>query len=503
MPESFPAMRVTLMSRRVEFGRVDHRRRGMRVSCAAALLIGLLGCATGRAAHLAQGFRIGEVRQHSAIVWTRITRTAKRNQNGIREPKKRAPRQNRFVPSTINVNDRQGMVPGMVGQVRVLYHAADGQSEHQRTPWATVGRDGDFIHQFRLHGLKPATLYELTVEARDTADAPVSARHRGSLTTPAEKNRWQDVSFGVVTGQSYWDLDHPDGFEIYPAMRKRHLSFLVPTGDTVYLDSESPRARTVELARYHWTRMYSLPRLVEFHRHVPGYWEKDDHDCWCDDCWPTKSARWMNPLTFAQGAAVFREQVPIGARTFRTIRWGRGLQIWLVEGRDFRSSNRAPDGPQKTIWGTKQRDWLLRSIRASDADFRVLISPTPIVGPDRSSKADNHSNRAFAYEGNLFRNWTKRNHLKNFYVCCGDRHWQYMSIDPRTGLREFSCGPASDRHAGGSPPRDRAVQPFHRVRGGFLTVSVTKANGLPTIAFRHHTVRGDVVHTYRAVASRH
>jgi len=480
----------------------NHSSFGILWSFAAALLIGLLAGSSGRAAHLAQGFRVGEVTQSSAIVWTRVTRTAKRNQSGVREPKKRTRRQERYIPSTINVNDRQGMVPGMVGQVRVLYRSAQDRSTSHSTPWATVRQDHDYVHQFSLKGLKPATRYELTVEARDAADKPVSARHGGSLTTPAEKDRWQNVSFGVVTGQSYWDLDHPDGYEMYPAMQKLNLSFLVPTGDTVYLDSEAPRARTVELARYHWTRMYSLPRLVEFHRRVPAYWEKDDHDCWADDCWPTQSAKWMNPLTFKQGAAIFREQVPMGQRTYRTIRWGRGLQIWLVEGRDFRSSNRAPDGPNKTIWGKEQLAWLQRTILASDADFRVLISPTPIVGPDRTTKADNHSNRAFAYEGNLFRNWTRRNHLKNFYVCCGDRHWQYMSIDPKTRLREFSCGPASDRHAGGSPPRDRAIQPFHRIGGGFLTVSVTKTKDVPTIAFRHHAVQGGVVHTFQAESPR-
>ena len=44
-----------------------------------------------------------------------------------------------------------------------------------------------------------------------------------------------------------------------------------------------------------------------------------------------------------------------------------------------------PDGPDKTIWGREQLAWLKESILASDAAFRVLISPTPIVGPDRAT----------------------------------------------------------------------------------------------------------------------
>ena len=122
-----------------------------------------------------------------------------------------------------------------------------------------------------------------------------------------------------------------------------------------------------------------------------------------------------------------------------------------------------------------------------------MISPTPIVGPDRSGKADNHANKAFTHEGNWFRNWTKENKLTNFFVCCGDRHWQYYSIDPETKLREFSCGPVSDKHAGGSPGEKKEIQPFHRVKGGYLTVSVFREKEVPTIAFRHHDVRGKVV----------
>jgi alkaline phosphatase D len=209
----------------------------------------------------------------------------------------------------------------------------------------------------------------------------------------------------------------------------------------------------------------------------------------------------MSPLTFDDGYRIFREQNPVGPQPYRTIRWGQGLQIWIVEGRLFRSPNRDPDGPDKTIWGAEQLDWLKESILESDADFRVLISPTPIVGPDRGSKADNHSNDAFATEGNAFRQWTADEGLTNFFVCCGDRHWQYLSIDPATGLREFSCGPASDQHAGGSPGADAEYQPFHRVAGGYLTVRVQQDDAeRPTILFQHHAVDGEIAYEFEPTA---
>lgn len=454
--------------------------------------------APANAAHMGMGLKIGEVTQHSAIVWTRITKNAERNWDGYRDPKKREPKNPDYIPSPVKVDDREGAMPGAPGQVRLIYSTNKDLTNPLRTDWITVKPENDYIHQFKLTGLNLQTRYYLKVEARDTPFAPASAIVTGSFGTPAPQKKWQDVTFGVVTGQSYWDLDHKQGYHIYPAMQKLNLDFLVPTGDTVYLDSESPRGRTIPLARHHWHRMYSLPRHIEFHKNTPGYWEVDDHDSWANDGWPSLKAKWMNPITFEEGFNIYREQIPMGESTHRTIRWGKGLQIWLVEGRLYRSPNTMPDGPKKTIWGTEQMAWLKKSILASDADFKVLISPTPIVGPDRAKgKNDNHSNKAFAHEGNHFRDWTKENNLTNLFVCCGDRHWQYLSIDPKTKLHEFSCGPVSNEHAGGSPGRDPEIQPFHREKGGFLSVAVQQDNGTPTITFHHRDIHGKIVNEFK------
>ena len=73
----------------------------------------------------------------------------------------------------------------------------------------------------------------------------------------------------------------------------------------------------------------------------------------------------------------------------------------------------------------------------------------------------------------------------------GDRHWQYQSIDPGTGLVEFGCGPASDAHAGGFRRELQPEwQPFLRIRGGFLSVRV----GAEAAVVRHHDVDGRAVH---------
>ena len=286
------------------------------------------------------------------------------------------------------------------------------------------------------------------------------------------------------------DQDSPDGFKVYRAIADLDPDFFVHTGDIIYYDE---LAKTAELARWHWQRMYSWPTNVEFHRGVASYFMKDDHDTWVNDCWPTMDSTYMGDFTFRQGQEIFREQVPMGEKTYRTFRWGPDLQIWLVEGRDFRSPNTMQDGPDKSIWGDEQKKWFKETVEASDATFRVLISPTPLVGPDRDSKNDNFANSGFQYEGREIRDFVAKHKM---LAICGDRHWQFMSVDPESHVREYSSGPGSDEHAGGWDPKDYRpeMHRFLRVKGGFLSMTVDRPDGKPTLVARFHDVDGNVVY---------
>ncbi|MBI4558389.1 MAG: alkaline phosphatase D family protein [Candidatus Hydrogenedentes bacterium] len=365
----------------------------------------------------------------------------------------------------------------------------DDADNWKKTSWTPVKPGRDFTCQISLKRLKPGTRYQLRVETRSPNRA-AGETLEGSLGTAPRKDAPAPVVFTVTTGQEYLHQDAPQGgFLMYDAMLKLRPDFFVHTGDILYYDL---LAKNLDLARWHWARTYSLPTNINFHRQVAGYFMKDDHDTWQDDCWPTMTSPYMGTFTFAQGQAVFLEQVPIREKTYRTYRWGKELQIWLVEGRDYRSPNTDPDGPNKTIWGAEQKAWFKKTVLESDATFRVLISPTPLVGPDRENKNDNHANAGFTHEGLELRQFIAQQ--KNMIVICGDRHWQYVSVDDETGLREYCCGPASDAHAGGWPPNER--RPEHRylnVIGGFLSVSVARPDGAPTLTLRHHNVNGAVL----------
>jgi alkaline phosphatase D len=231
---------------------------------------------------------------------------------------------------------------------------------------------------------------------------------------------------------------------------------------------------------------------------VSSYFEKDDHDTWYNDSYRGMSPDFMGDFTFDQGLEIFRQEMPIKDKTYRTFRWGKDLQIWLVEGRDFRSPNTAPDGPEKTIWGKEQMEWFKRTVKESDATFKLLISPTPIIGPDRKTKKDNHANPSFRYEGDIIRSFLAEQ--KNMYSICGDRHWQYVSKHKKTGTVEFSSGPASDAHAGGWKQEDFTPEHLYlNVIGGMMTVTIDPDDG-GSISVNHYDVNGKIRNEFKAKA---
>ncbi len=469
--------------------------------------------------YFATGYKIGEVTQNSAVIWTRLTAKPDRHWHGVVPNPHESPTRVLVEVPAIPVWMWEGSVPGTSGEVRLLYSSSPDLKGAEITAWKQVDAEADFTHQFLLENLEANMRYYLQIEGRKKASAPITRSPLGSFKTAPAADDPEKVWFTISSCQMYYHRDQRDGFSIYPAMMRIFKSlpdFMVRTGDAVYYDRDNPRAKTIELCRLHWQRMYSLPLLKEFHYNVPCYWMKDDHDTFFDDCWRGYEAPWIAPLTFEDGERVFIEQTPapLGGKGYRTVRWGKNLQIWMLEGRSFRSSNDLPDGPDKTIWGQEQKAWLKQTLLASDATFKVVINPTAIVGPDNVDQQDNHADDAFYHEGNEFRQWTSQNHLEHLYIFNGDRHWQYMSTDPNSGLREFCCGPSSDMHAFQGPGYNIKYHSFYRPKGGFISVTVSEGEQkvlanpqriifeatVPTINIRFHDVDGNILYEYRDTA---
>jgi alkaline phosphatase/alkaline phosphatase D len=454
-----------------------------------------------------QGIMLGEVTATRALAQVRLTKT------------------NHLVNKD---------VPGTAGVVRFTLFS-DGKK--LATQQQAARADADFIARAAFNELKPDTEYTVQTEIGEEAEhwhpgpqATFRTLPGGDLARP--------VRFVVVTGMNYAKFHGDDridrkqhleenntelpqayagpdkhlGYPGVETIRQLRPNFFVGTGDNVYYDTpDKPRAETLPQLRQKWHEQFVQPRYRDMFAIVPTFWMIDDHDYRIDD---GDNSGDYNP-TPQVGRDMMLEQLPVApgeakdAKTYRTHRESRDLQVWCPENRMYRSPNADPDGPKKTIWGAEQKAWLKRTLAESDATFKLLISPTPMIGPDDLRKTDNHTDvGGFQHERDEFFVWLKSTGIadQNFYLVCGDRHWQYHSIDP-TGIEEFSCGALVDANSRpgrlpGDPlstdPKGTIKQPYSQKTpsGGFLLIeSLPKTDTQPArLTFRFHDEHGEILH---------
>ena len=436
------------------------------------------------------GFKMMEVQEDSALVWTRLCRKAAPNPV-IHERREQVFRHPINFDEEQPVEKMDGGVEGSAGVVRIkLIH----RKEEIVSGWMTASPANDFTVNFLFRNLRKDTSYKVEIEGTPGPNDRGRVV-KGKFKTLPDRVEIRPANFVTSTCQYFWSFDDQSrGFKIYDSMRKLKPDFYIHTGDYIYYDKPGPMATTVTKARHKWHAMDAWPAIREFYETVPIYMIKDDHDLLKDDVYP--GATPFGQLTFEEGLKIWYENVPLHDKPYRKIRWGRDLEIWMVEGREFRSANSQPDSTEKSIWGESQKKWFMETVEASDATFKILFTATPVVGPDRETKKDNHANKVFQTEGNWLRTYLAKQ--KGMFVVNGDRHWQYVSKDPATGLMEFGSGPVSDFHVQGWDADDvRPEHRFLRLKGGFLNIRVGRENDRPFIQFIHRDVEGRDVHEER------
>ncbi len=393
-----------------------------------------------------------------------------------------------------------------------------------------------------LDDLEPATRYQIEIrmaqtelepevepDAQPDRDSPsVGSASTVTFTTLPGADRAAPLTLAVTTCLPY-DLfflperpgppmdDRRLGFPTADAIRALNdgagPALVVFNGDVVYYD-KAPRARTMAEMRTKWRQIYGLPRMQALLRAIPAFFTKDDHDFRYDDA--DRTGDWRP--TSDEGIAVFRQHAPVlpagdaETPTYRTVRASRDLQLWFTEGRDYRSPNAMPDGPDKTLWGIDQLAWLQQTLLDSDATYKLIITPTPLVGPDDARKTDNHTNLGgFRHEGQIFLAWLAESGLTDSVtIITGDRHWHYHAVSPH-GVHEFSSGSFADansrlgRRAGDPASTDPQATIEQRyltdeATGGFAEVSVEYGDddsSEPALVIRLRDEHGAVKYEYR------
>lgn len=409
----------------------------------------------------------------------------------------------------------------------------------ERTRGLRAMPENDYRLKTLVSGLQPGRRYYYRPRAgRDstlTSPGPV-----GTFETLPTVGSTQPISFVMISCMHYerfHGIENPQarggpwaepasgedqrlGYPAFLALERLEPAFVISNGDNVYYDHPNEnQATTRDELRAKWHRQLAMPRMRRVMERTPFYFLKDDHDYRYDDA---DTARTERLPSHALGVEIFREQVPVvdpdnpAARTYRTHRLNANVQLWFLEGRDYRTAHSVPDGPGKTLWGEAQREWLKRTLLESDAVFRIIVSPTPLVGPDDARKRDNHTNPGgFRHEGDAFIAWLTENGLMSprVFVVNGDRHWQYHSVHP-SGLEEFGSGAFVSQNArrGREPgdsnstdPRGLIRQPFSQPvpTGGMLQIRVDPAvaAGGASILFSFYDQDGKLLYATRRYAS--
>lgn len=470
------------------------------------------------ALYLGQGLMAGEITSESVILQARLTDT-----------------------DTLTSGDLPGRAG--FGQFEVSPDIGFGQVIKTELLEAVPGYD--FILKKKIVELQPNTQYYYRLVYGPTSTKLSQQSEVGSFKTLPGPEHTDQVSFVVVTGMNYYHFHFgkydstqayagPDKALGYPALatiKELGPNYFIGTGDNVYFDHPSERdfERAIKAGKaphpgryggkevtdevgmrrkYH--EQFIQPRFRTLFQSVGTYWEKDDHDYRFNDADPFQELAISHEL----GIKNFKEQVPVTdpedpeAKTYRTHRMNRDVQIWLLEGRDYRSANAQADGPDKTILGKEQLQWLQQSLTESDATYKLIISPTPMVGPDDAYKSDNHVNpKGFRQEGEALFQWLVDQGFldKHLYLICGDRHWQYHARHP-SGIEEFSTGALVDNNSragrlAGDPNStdpDGLIQQYYiqgtkeSASGGFLWVDVQRKNDIPVATFRFYDEKGAV-----------
>jgi alkaline phosphatase D len=276
-------------------------------------------------------------------------------------------------------------------------HVSGGR--HDRVERLRFRAADDYTGQVLLTGLKPNTTYRYKLGTT-----------RGTFETAPEEHDAARVRLafgGDVAGQNVC-RDAAEGFPIMDTIRNLRPDVFVGLGDMIYADNAcDPVGRygnaqvpgsfgpATDLAGFwaHWRYNRAdgaSQRLLASTGYV-GVW--DDHEV-VNDFGPLSDTRSTPPYTpgvhlLPIGLEAFLDYTPIAIapntpkRLYRSLRWGRHLELFVLDTRQYRDANSASDSADrpKTMLGREQLTWLKDSLAASDATWKVVVSSVPMSIP--------------------------------------------------------------------------------------------------------------------------
>ncbi len=343
--------------------------------------------------------------------------------------------------------------------------------------------EGDLATVLRFDGLEPSTSYRYDIRV-DGRSVFGGADGRPGLKTFPAKGQEAVFEVGFGGGARY---NHPKE-RIWDTIAARKPAAFLWLGDNLYIDD--PRSRTRQRVYY-----YRRQLRPEFRRLVASsaqYSIWDDHDFGANDVsggpavdrpewkipvWRVFQENWVNPgYGGGEGQPGCWYSFNIG-----------DVDFFMTDGRYYRDFKGG-----KTMLGAAQKKWLLESLAASEATFKVIASGTLWTGHADKGGADSWWGVREEREEVL--SLIDRERLGGVVLISADRHrtdvYQIHRPDGYT-LYEFETSKLTNNHT--HPTKKEAL--FSYNKGNFfgsLTFDLAKAD--PEVTFRCITIDGEEVY---------
>ncbi len=293
--------------------------------------------------------------------------------------------------------------------LQVAVRAGDGSVVREET--AAADAIHDYTASVAVTGLRPSSEYHY----RASCSAPggnAGPTEQGRFRTAPEPGAAVAVTFawgGDVGGQNVC-RDAAAGYPIFRAITSRRPDFFVALGDMIYADAPcaavgrygnaqipGPEAPATDLAGFwsYWRYNRADPSVQALFATTPYYAVWDDHEVVNDfgpqhDVHPSAPERHLLPIgrqAFLDYNAV-RTATGTPPRLYRTVRWGKHLELLILDTRSYRDANAAADTATepKTMLGREQLVWVKDALAGSDATWKVVVSSVPMAIPSGFGK---------------------------------------------------------------------------------------------------------------------
>ena len=361
------------------------------------------------------------------------------------------------------------------GEVTVDLTPAGDEATSRRVSFGVRHAD-DLTGKLRVSDLTSATRYRYRVRQ----DGAAAEGEFVTAPAPTELARVRFLWSGDLGGGGFC-RPAEGGFTIFPAMLRYPADFFLFVGDTVYADVPCGKPGVAGGAEF---KALTLPQYRARTRHnredlglqallrrmsVYAIW--DDHEVRNDF---SGSVEPLMPI----GRQAFLDYWPIvppdeePGRLYRRVRWGKLLEVFILDTRQYRSENAAPDGPGKTMLGAAQRRWLIDGVTSSTATWKVVVSSSTLAVPTgRPERRDGWSGAnflGFPQEGAgfvterdaLLRTFRRRGVRNLIFVSADVHHAELIRHHPHTewSFHEFIAGPLSAT-VGRPRPLDLGLNP--------------------------------------------